>query len=112
MDWKPDIENNGDFEMIGFNVTFIEVGSTTILYKNRIRINDLELFVDELKPYTTYQLILSAFNRFGIYSSIARQEFITCESGKNLCCIVSMTNALQLFFSIGKSFHIVFLTIY
>ena len=110
MSWKPDMENNGDFEMIGFNVTFIEFGSAVIRYTNRSRINDIELFVDQLKPYTTYQLNVSGFNRFGIYSPISRREFITCESGNNLYCIASMTNALQLIFQLKNHFILCFLT--
>ena len=76
------MENNGDFEIIGFNVTFIEVDSPIVLHKNMGTVNGLELFMDKLKPYTRYQLNVSAFNRFNVYSQNAIQQFITSESGK------------------------------
>ena len=76
------MENNGDFEIIGFNVTFIEVDSQKVSYKNMSTINELELFMDRLKPYTRYQLNVSAFNRFNVYSQNAIQQFFTSESGK------------------------------
>ena len=82
MSWRPDLEKNGDFEIIGFNVTFIEVESQIVLYRNMGTINELELFIDNLKPYTLYQLNVSAFNRFNVYSQNAIQQFITSESGK------------------------------
>ena len=80
MSWRLDMENNGDFEIIGFNVTFIEVDSKKDSYKNMSTIN--EFFMDKLKPYTRYQLNVSAFNRFNVYSQNAIQQFITIESGK------------------------------
>ena len=75
------MENNGDVEIIGFNVTFIEV-SKKDSYKNMSTINELELFMDKLKPYTRYQLNVAAFNRFNVYSQNTIQQFITSESGK------------------------------
>ena len=80
MSWRPDMENNGDFEMIGSNVTFIEADSQIVLHTNMI--DELQLFMDKLKPYTRYQLNVSAFNRFNVYSQNAVQQFITSESGK------------------------------
>ena len=74
------MENNGDFEMIGYNVTFIEADSQIVLHTNMI--DELQLFMDKLKPYTRYQLNVSAFNRFNVYSQNSVQQFITSESGK------------------------------
>ena len=76
------MEKNGDFEIIGFNFTFIEVDSQKVLYKNMSTFNELELFMDKLKPYTRYQLNVAAFNRFNVYSQNTIQQFITSESGK------------------------------
>ena len=76
------MEENGDFEIIGFNYTFIEVDSKKDSYKNMSTITELELFMDKLKPYTRYQLNVSAFNRFNVHSQNAIQQFITSESGK------------------------------
>ena len=52
------MENSGDFEIIGFNVTFIEVDSQKVSYKNMSTINELELFMDKLKPVSYTHLTL------------------------------------------------------
>ena len=82
MTWKPDMKNNGDFETIGFNVTFTEVESQKVLYENTNASDIRLLFVENLKPYTLYRLSVSAFNRFTIHSPDAKQNFVTSEAGK------------------------------
>ena len=56
--------------------------SQKALYRKMSTINELELFVEKLKPYTHYQLNVLAFNSFNVYSQNAEQQFKTSESGK------------------------------
>ena len=82
MTWQPDMENNGDFETIGFNVTLTEVESRKVLYENASGSDIRLLFVENLNPYTLYRLSVSSFNRFNIHSPDAEQNFVTNEAGK------------------------------
>ena len=82
MTWQPDMENNGDFEIIGFNVTLTEVESQKVLYENTSSSDIRLILVENLKFYTFYRLSVSAFNRFNIHSPDAEQNFVTSEAGK------------------------------
>ena len=82
MTWQPDMENNGDFEIIGFNVTFTDIDSQKVLYESTVDFHRRLLFVENLKPYIFYQLNVSAFNRFHIHSHDAKQQFVTSQAGK------------------------------
>ena len=82
MTWQPAMENNGDFEIIGFNVTFTEIDSQKVLYENTVDFHRRLFFVENLKPYFFYQLNVSAFNRFHIHSPNAKQQFVTSQAGK------------------------------
>ena len=86
MTWQPDMENNGDFEIIGFNVTFTEIDSQKVLYESTVDFHRRLLFVENLKPYIFYQLNVSAFNRFHTHSHDAKQHFVTSQAGKFLLC--------------------------
>ena len=86
MTWQPDMENNGDFEIIGFNVTFTEIDSQKVLYESTVDFHKRLLFVENLKPYFLYQLNVSAFNRFHIHSHDAKQNLVTSQAGKIFFC--------------------------
>ena len=99
MTWQPDMENNGDFEIIGFNVTLTEVESQKVLYENTSGSDIRLLFVENLKPYIFYQLNVSAFNRFNIHSPNSKQHFVTSQAGKLLLyiCITIFLSVFGIF---------------
>ena len=72
-----------NFPIVGYNVTLIEKNTQQVLYNDRRRANNVTLFVDGLKIYTTYQLVVFAFNRFDIHSPNAEEDFTTSQTGNN-----------------------------
>ena len=78
------MEKYENFPIVGYNVTLIEKNTQQVLYTNRRGANNLTLSVDGgLKPYTTYQLVVFAFNRFDIHSPNAEEDFTTSQTGKS-----------------------------
>ena len=70
-----------NFPIVGYNVTFMNKGTKHVMYNATTRLDNLSLFMDGLQRYTTYQLVVFAFNRFDIHSPNAEEDFTTSQTG-------------------------------